>query len=66
MVAKRVLRKSVELTGLDICLELPVPGCPMELQKPGTELSKLPRRERLDLPCDVLDVAHVGDPTDRV
>jgi hypothetical protein len=50
VIAARFLHKPIELPGLDVRHEVAVPGCPVELQKPGTELSELLRRERLDLP----------------
>jgi len=66
VVAARLLREPIEPTGLDVCLQLKVPSNPVELQKPGTELSKLLWRERLDLPLDVLDLAHVRSRLNRV
>jgi hypothetical protein len=66
VVAARLLREPIEPTGLDVCLQLKVPSDPVELQKLGTELSKLLWRERLDLPLDVLDLAHVRSRLNRV
>jgi hypothetical protein len=53
-----LLGKVVELSGLNITLDLAVPRRPVLFQEPVTKLRKLIQGERLDLLLDPLDLAH--------
>ena len=66
LVAEYVLDQRVDLAGLNIRFELGVGPGQIEFLKPGAELRALLGRERLDLPCDVVDVTHVNGRTGKV
>ncbi len=58
MSAKGALCQRVELPGLDVGLELPVPGRGVEFREPLAETGELFWREFLDLPFDGFYGAH--------
>jgi hypothetical protein len=60
MGPKRTLSESVELTGLDILFELPVPSLRVVAYEPLSESDQLFWRELLDLSFDNFYLAHQG------
>jgi len=58
MGAKGALSQRVELPGLDIRFELPVPDRGIEFSEPLAEIGELFWRELLDLPFDGFYGAH--------
>jgi len=58
MRAERTFRQRVELPGLDIRFELPVPNRGIEIREPLAEPGELFWGELLDLPFDGFYWAH--------
>ena len=60
MGPKRTLSESVELTGLDVLFELPVPSLCVVYREPLSEPGQLFWRELRDLSFDNFYLAHQG------
>ena len=56
--ASMSIRQGIELSRVNVLLDLVIPCRPIELKEPGAKLRKLLGGERLNPSLDLLDLAH--------